>query len=94
MRTASSWQIFWRLSTTHILTHLLFMTPMQSLRYHYSDTPTYDKYLDTPSSSNIDSATPDMNLSGGSVAQHAENDEETSALFESLLNNCSIELRK
>ena len=56
--------------------------------------PTYDTYLDTPSSSNIDLATPDMNHSGGSVSQHAENDEETCALFESLLNNCSIEIEK
>ena len=48
--------------------------------------PNYDTYLDTPSSSNTPSATPDVNHNGGSVSQHAENDEETRALFESLLN--------
>lgn len=30
----------------------------------------------------------------GFVSQHAENDEETRALFESLLNNCGIEIEK
>jgi hypothetical protein len=43
--------------------------------------PTYDTYLDTPSSSNTPSATPDVNHNGGFVSQHAENDEETRALF-------------
>ena len=33
-----------------------------------------------------------MNHNGGFVSQHAENDEETRALFESLLNNCRIEI--
>jgi hypothetical protein len=56
--------------------------------------PTYDTYLDTPSSSNTPSATPDVNHNGGFVSQHAENDKETPALFESLLNNCGIEIEK
>jgi hypothetical protein len=61
---------------------------------HHSEklAPNYDKYLDTPSSSNTLSATSDMNHNGGFVSQHAENDEETRALFESLLNNCRIEI--
>jgi hypothetical protein len=57
-------------------------------------TPTYDTYLDTPSSSNTPLATPDVNHNGGFVSQHAENDEETRALFESLLHNCGIEIEK
>ena len=52
----------------------------------------YDTYLDKSSCSNTTLATPDMNHNGGFVSQHAENDEETRALFESLLNNCAIEI--
>jgi cell division protein FtsB len=54
--------------------------------------PTFETYLDTPCSRYTPSATPDVNHNGGFVSQHAENDEETRALFESLLNNCSIEI--
>ena len=69
---------------------------MSSHEEQHSETPspTYDTYQDTPSSSNIDSTTPDMNHSGGSVSQHAKNDEETCALFETLLHNCTIEVEK
>jgi hypothetical protein len=56
--------------------------------------PTYDTYLDTRSSSNTPSATQDVNHNGGFVTQHAENDEEIRALFESLLNTCGIEIEK
>jgi predicted nucleic acid-binding Zn-ribbon protein len=61
---------------------------------HHSENlaSTYDTYLDTPSSSNTPSATPDVNYNGGFVSQYAENDEETCALFESLLNNFRIEI--
>jgi hypothetical protein len=61
---------------------------------HHSEklAPNYDKYLDTPSSSNTPSATLDVNHNGGFVSQHAENVEETRPLFETLLNNCSIEI--
>ncbi|PWA89320.1 hypothetical protein CTI12_AA112170 [Artemisia annua] len=69
------------------------MSPHEE-QHSETSAPTYYIYMDTPSSSNIDSATPDMNHSGGPVSQHAENDEETRALFDSLLNNCSIEIEK
>ena len=53
----------------------------------------YDTYQDTPNNSNINLMNPDMNHNGGFVSQHAENDEETRALFESLLKIVLLRLR-
>jgi hypothetical protein len=69
------------------------MSPHEEQHYE-TPAPIYDTYPDTPSSSNILSATPYVNPNGGFVSQHAENDEEIHALFESLMNNCGIEIEK
>ena len=56
------------------------MSPHEEQHFEKQAT-TYDTFLDTTSSSNTPSATPDVNHNGGFVSQHAENDEETRALF-------------
>jgi hypothetical protein len=68
----------------HYSIHAIYIFDMSPHEEQHSKTPapTYNPYLDTPSSSNIASATPNVNHSGGSISQHAENDEETRALFE------------
>ena len=56
--------------------------------------PIYDAYVGEQVNSNVNYATTDMDPNGVQVAQNGANDEETRALFESLLNNCGIEIEK
>lgn len=56
--------------------------------------PNYDTYVGEQVNSNVNYENPDMDPNGVQVAQNDANDEETRAFFESLLNNCSIEIEK
>lgn len=69
--------------------------PFAHEKPHYVPSePNYDTYVGEQVNSNVNYATPDMDPNGVQVAQNGANDEETRALFESLLNNCSIEIEK
>jgi hypothetical protein len=56
--------------------------------------PNYNTYVGEQVNSNVNYETPYMNPNGVQVAQNGANDEETRALFESLLNNYGIEIEK